>query len=228
MVDQGEWGFDKVKRIAEEGSKASAVASVPPLLKGTLPPGLSAEDMGVDLLSYLTVNRLHAASPVAYRTAVLLGLVTPAADGTPSVPQPDADNIPPVRLPRRRDTIHLDRIIDLLTGPGDHLRAVYLPGGVATQGDADRLASMAFPRIAALLGELGVPARYGISDDIVSALTPAGSRCRATCSPSRARSGWAAVSPCPSARRSPCATGPDRAERPAPWASSSCRDSVSA
>ncbi len=79
-----------------------------------------------------------------------------------------------MRLPRRRDTIHLDRIIDLLTGPGDHLRAVYLPNGVATQGDADRLASMAFPRIAVLLGELGVPARYGISDDIVSALTPAG------------------------------------------------------
>ena len=174
VADQGEWGFDKVKRIAEEGSKASAVASLPPLLRGTLPPGLSAEDMGVDLLSYLTVNRLHAASPVAYRTAVLLGLVTPAADGSPSVPQPDADNTPPVRLPRRRDTIHLDRIIDLLTGPGDHLRAVYLPNGVATQGDADRLASMAFPRIAALLGELGVPARYGISDDIVSALTPAG------------------------------------------------------
>ena len=36
VVDQGEWGFDKVKRIAEEGSKASAVASVPPLLHGHL------------------------------------------------------------------------------------------------------------------------------------------------------------------------------------------------
>ncbi len=93
VADQGEWGFDKVKRIAEEGSKASAVASLPPLLRGTLPPGLSAEDMGVDLLSYLTVNRLHAASPVAYRTAVLL-------DSSPR--RPTAPRACPSRMPTTR------------------------------------------------------------------------------------------------------------------------------
>lgn len=173
-ADQGAFGFEKIARIVEEGKKASAVASLPPLLTGTLPDGLSAEDMGVDLVSFLTVNRLNTASPVAYRTAILLGLITPAADGFVSAPQPDKDGMPPVRLPRRRDTIHLDRIIDLIVDPGEHVKAVYLPNGVTKQADADRLASMAFPRIAALLKELGVPARYGIADDIVDALSPAG------------------------------------------------------
>lgn len=174
VEDPGDLDFDKLRRVIDQAQRLSKLGSLPPLATGQVPDPQVLADMGIDLLTFLTVNRLFAASPVTYRILVLLGLITPAADAEPSPPAPADPAKPPIRLSRRRDRLNLDLLVDLLTDPVKALRSVYAPGGITSQADADLTASILFPRVAALLRELGVPARYGIDSDLADRLTEAG------------------------------------------------------
>ncbi|MEH1028361.1 DUF6603 domain-containing protein [Micromonospora profundi] len=142
-------------------SAVAAVSGLPPALNAgaaNLPP---AEVLAEDLITFLTVNYLQRQHPVAYQVAILLTLLTPAGEPPVSAPMPATGA--PVRLPRSRPQLHLDRLGDLLTDPVGTLRAEYFPDGLATTAAADAAAAKLFPRIAAVLKELGVPALYGLN-----------------------------------------------------------------
>ncbi|WNG48187.1 hypothetical protein F0U60_31660 [Archangium minus] len=127
---------------------------------GQLPAG-TAELLGEDLLTLLTVSYLKGRWPIGYHAASLLGLITPARDNPVSNALPTPS---PVRLPMRRDTLHFDRLGRLLSDPLGHLEAVYAPHGWGDAARADATADLLFPRLEAFLGELGLTAHYGIRE----------------------------------------------------------------
>ena len=163
LVEQGppETLDDLTSALDTAAAAVEAVSGLPPALAAggaNLPP---VDVLARDLVTFLTVNYLQRQHPVAYQVAILLGLVTPAGETPVSPPMPDDGT--PVRLPRSRPELHLDRIGDLLRDPVGTLRAEYFPDGLATTAAADAASAKLFPRIAAVLKELGVPALYGVN-----------------------------------------------------------------
>ncbi|WPB82160.1 DUF6603 domain-containing protein [Archangium violaceum] len=153
-----------VRRLRSSAELVRALTDLLPALTpqlGQLPAG-TAELLGEDLLNLLALTYLKGRWPIGYQAAVLLGLITPARDNPVSLALPSSG--PPVRLPMRRDTLHLDRLGHLLSDPLGHLKAVYAPQGLGDAALADATADLLFPRVAAILRELGLSADYGIRE----------------------------------------------------------------
>ncbi|MFJ8579361.1 DUF6603 domain-containing protein [Micromonospora sp. NPDC093277] len=174
LVEQGppESLEDLTAALDTAAAAVEAVTGLPPALKNAGAAAPPVEVLASDLITFLTVNYLQRRHPVAYRAAILLTLITPADEAPVSVPMPATGA--PVRLPRSRPELHLDRLGDLLHDPVGTLRAAYFPDGLVTRDAADTAAAKLFPRIAALLKELGIPARYGIDTNAQPDLGPVG------------------------------------------------------
>jgi hypothetical protein len=157
--------------VADDAVKAAT--NLPPTLRaGTLPGTPPAELLVDDLLTFVTVDYLRRRRPAVYRGAVLLTLISPAEDEPPGAPIP-ADG-PPVRLPISRPRLRLDRSADLLSDPLGTLRTEYFPDGLETAAAADAAADRLFPRVAALIRDLGFNAVYGIREGDAPDFGPAG------------------------------------------------------
>jgi hypothetical protein len=133
------------------------------------------EQLGRDLVSFLTTEYLSFYHPRLYTTLALLTLVEPAE----AVPLSDAVRFGPeqalVRFPHRRDRLRLDRLPELLGDPAATLKAAYLgPNPLVTPGDARAVTDVLFPRLADWLTTMGVHALYGLKPGSGLDLGPAG------------------------------------------------------
>ncbi|MGN9918386.1 DUF6603 domain-containing protein [Micromonospora palomenae] len=156
--------LDGLRALGEAGGKAfGQIGALPPGLPEGLPPGLPAE-LADDLVDLLVLTYLLRRMPWSIPLLDLLGLVTPAAEAPPSPPMPPGDA--PIRLPRRRDELHLERVVDLVADPGGYLRTLYAPDGVTTPEAVAELSARLLPRLARALRALGLDADQGVRPDV--------------------------------------------------------------
>ncbi|MGW3767097.1 DUF6603 domain-containing protein [Actinomadura verrucosospora] len=163
-----------IKAFQKLGEAAGPLKALPPKVGGEVPDALFDAMLG-DLLNHLPAAYLARRARWTLPAAVLLGIVTPAADqAEPGPPMPPGDN--PIRLPRRRTEVHPDRLIDLLSDPGAYFRALYVPDGLDTPEAVDRAAARILPRAAELLRGLGLDAACGVRPGVGPDLGPDGAR----------------------------------------------------
>lgn len=137
--------FTAIRALSEAGGAAQAF-----------------ESLGEDLVQLLLGFHIGDKYPLLYHLSVLLTLIEPAENMTPTAPVIDASgNIR--RGPIVYPAFHLDRLSQLFQDPISLLKAEYV-NGLATVADSNAMADKLFPRVGAVLNALGVPNRYGILD----------------------------------------------------------------
>ncbi|MGW1061637.1 DUF6603 domain-containing protein [Micromonospora rubida] len=152
----------ELKKIATAaGTAFGQVGTLPPTLRGKLPPvdGLP-EALADDLVDHLILTYLLRRAPWTVPLLTLLGLVTPGPELPASPPVPAGDA--PIRLPRHRDELHLERLVELVADPGGYLKDLYAPAGWDTPEAVEELAARLLPRLAATLRAFGVDAAHGV------------------------------------------------------------------
>ncbi|MFF3868049.1 DUF6603 domain-containing protein [Micromonospora sp. NPDC001898] len=156
----------ELKKIATAaGTAFGQVGTLPPTVRGKLPPvdGLP-EALVDDLVDHLILTYLLRRAPWTVPLLTLLGLVTPGVELPPSPPMPAGDA--PIRLPRHRDELHLERLVELVADPGGYLKDLYAPAGWDTPEAVEELAARLLPRLAATLRAFGVDAAHGVRPGI--------------------------------------------------------------
>ncbi|WP_328345614.1 DUF6603 domain-containing protein [Micromonospora sp. NBC_00421] len=147
------------------GTAFGQVGTLPPAVRGKLPPSAGLpEALADDLVDHLILTYLLHRAPWTVPLLTLLGLVTPGVELPASPPMPAGDA--PVRLPRHRDELHLERLVELVADPGGYLRGLYAPAGWETPEAVDALAARLLPRLAATLRAFGVDAAHGVRPGI--------------------------------------------------------------
>jgi hypothetical protein len=119
------------------------------------------QGIGEDLVQLLVTRHVADAHPLLFRIGALLTVVEPAGEAAPTAPVVVGDEV--LRLPMGIARIHPSRLVALLRDPVALLKAEYV-NSLATVADADAMADKLFPRVAALLTQLGVPWMYGLND----------------------------------------------------------------
>jgi hypothetical protein len=143
--------FDAIARVLETLDRAIGAARGLASMRGA-----AYASYGADLLGWLTALYLAAEHSIAYRTAVLLGLVEfEQVTGL-------SEQGVLVRLPFERARFRFDKVAALLDDPVAAIRADYVPNGLPTAAEADAASDKLFPRVAGLLRALDVPRRYGV------------------------------------------------------------------
>ena len=145
----------------------NAVAALNDLLM--TPPDPRLKELGRDLLSFAVTTYLLLDHPVLYRALVVLTVIEPTDIEIVVDPQ-DAQRL--LRLPHRRPVFRPGQIPALIRDPLEVLQNEYLgPRGTPsrddplnTKEDARQLSNKLFPRVAALLNQMGVAAAYGVKD----------------------------------------------------------------
>ena len=117
--------------------------------------------IGEDIIANLFDLYLQANNPLLHRMLILIGLLTPADENTPSA-HIENSNGKPIRFPFARSEMHLDRIKDMINNPFQHLKSIYLPNGSLINGtDVSHTANLLFPRLAAIMSGLGINSSWG-------------------------------------------------------------------
>ena len=120
------------------------------------------EQLGEDLLAWLTDRYLSTAHPLAYGIGVLLTLVTPQANAPQQPPVTSASG-QVLRAAYQLPSLNLDKIGALLRDPQTFLRGVYLTAGsLVTPTAVTAFADALFPVIADALNGFGIGASYGL------------------------------------------------------------------
>ncbi|MBM0229175.1 hypothetical protein, partial [Micromonospora sp. ATA51] len=147
--------LDGLRTLGEAIGKVFGQIGALPSVQNGLPdvPGLPAE-LADDLVDLLVLTYLLRRAPWSIPVLDLLGLVDPAAASQPSAPMPPGDA--PIRLPRRRDELHLERVVDLVHDPGGYFRERYAPAGWETpEGVAELSDELHLERVVDLVHDPG-------------------------------------------------------------------------
>jgi hypothetical protein len=123
--------------------------------------GPAFQDIGAELVQSLITRHLASAHPLLFQLAVMATVIEPAGDAEPTTAVVVGED--ELRLPMEIDRIHPKRLVDLLRDPVAVLKTQYV-NGLATVDDANAMADRLFPRVAAVLKQLGVPCIYGLHD----------------------------------------------------------------
>ena len=116
------------------------------------------EQIGQDLIEFLTVHYLQTWHPFVYSLAVLLTLIQPAEE----VPFTEAIG-EGLAFPPKRPRLKLARLSKLLNDPVGLLKTAYVPfATLQTAEQAQQVTDKLFPRLGRVLGELGWNYLYGI------------------------------------------------------------------
>jgi hypothetical protein len=156
LASQPALSFDSFRAVLEASRSAHALISA---LSDQRSPVDAVQGLGADLVSLLTTAWLNQQSPVARDIAVLLTLIKPAADQDFQITTSAAGDL--VRAAFRIDRFQLGRLADLLGAPEATLRTDYV-NPLTTDAEAAAVASKLFPRLQAILRDLGVSCRFGI------------------------------------------------------------------
>jgi len=153
--------LDGLGKLAEAVGKVFGKINELPSVKNGLPdvPGLPAE-LADDLVDLLVLTYLTRRAPWSLPVLDLLGLLDPATANPPSPPMPPGDA--PIRLPKRRDELRLDRVVDLVRDPEGYFRALYAPDGWSTPEGVAELSARLLPRLARALRAFGLDADQGV------------------------------------------------------------------
>lgn len=135
---------------------------------------LGFDRLASELIEFLLINYLVERFPAGYVLGLLTTLISTTDAGVPSELVVDQVTANLVRHPSLRPRLHLERIPKLLQPPFNLLRAEYLPNNLATYDDAQVAASRLFPRLAALLGLMGIHTISGLNSTIGVSLGPGG------------------------------------------------------
>ncbi|GAB3154415.1 hypothetical protein GCM10027290_48870 [Micromonospora sonneratiae] len=167
MVDHRLNSLGNLIKVGEAAAKAyEQLGALPPAVQNNWPDieGLP-EELADDLLDFLILTYLRRRVPWSVPLLVLLGLATPATEQkVASLPMPIGDA--PIRLPRRRDELHLERIADLISDPGKHFKDLYAQQGTKTPEAVEAMAARLMPRLAYVLRAFGVDAGHGVRPGI--------------------------------------------------------------
>ena len=142
------------------GQAVDAVRTLRQTFAGLGLPTEALDKVVRGLLSYLTVGYLYARHQRLYRLMALLTLI----EGAPpllasSVAAAGGDLL---YVPVEREEVRWDRLPALLADPVARLRETYVGSRtLANHVEAQEIADLLFPRLAALLESLGVGAVYG-------------------------------------------------------------------
>lgn len=133
--------------LDEAGTAVEAVSQVVAKMAELDPATIDPEQLLGDLLSFLTVKYLFTHAPVAYDLAALLSLIRVSEDGDKPFPRAEFAQLPA-----------------LISDPAGLLSDYYLgPGGLAGLQSAEQARQASdrlMPRLAAILGRLGLNAHY--------------------------------------------------------------------
>jgi hypothetical protein len=124
--------------------------------------GLGKDRLGEfakDALKYIITLYISIKYPLFYHSAVLLTIIK-AQDRLEPIAEPDGNII---RRPTIFPAFEPGRIPALFSDPISLLKEEYFPNGLQTDKDAVNAANRLFPRIAALLNELGVTTVLGFN-----------------------------------------------------------------
>ena len=163
IADAPPESFTGIVALLQASSNLFAVVRA---LGHTRTPALAR--LGSDIVALLTGNYVRAEHPLLYRFSALLTLVEPVGE-TPPMAGVSVDG-QVVRAPFAYARIRFDRLSALMHDPAGTLRLAYLARDLATVADANATADALFPRIGAILTELGVIWSYGIPDEDLAML----------------------------------------------------------
>jgi len=123
-------------------------------------PGL--DQLGEDLLAWMTDQYLETTHPLAHGIGTLLTLLTPQARAPQQPPVIDSSG-QTVRSTYQVPSIHLNRLGTLLRDPTGFLRNVYIAGGtLASPSAVNAMADTLFPVVTDALNIFGLNANYGL------------------------------------------------------------------
>ena len=154
-LDPAENPLESIAHFAAALSKAdAAIRSV--IALSTVGSGSALDQLGEDLLGFLTVEYLRARAPALVPLFILLTLLrVKRVDAIP----PDGST-PFLRDPHSAISFNPGRLVSLLQDPVAELKAEYPLEG--DQSDLDKIADKLFLRIADLGQTLGLPVFYGL------------------------------------------------------------------
>lgn len=157
LATQESPSFDSVLTVLQ---KSASVFDALRALDAAGGPTAALAGLGRDLADVLVCQWLLQSFPVIHHIATLLTLIQPESEQNfAQVQNPDGTV---VRYAYRIERPRLDRIATLLRDPVGTLRAAYATP-LLTGADADAMADALFPKVVALLRELGISCRYGIN-----------------------------------------------------------------
>ena len=119
------------------------------------------EQLGADLWSWVAPTYLRVQFPLFYELAALLTVVASPSDLEPTA-QVTAPDGSVVRAASAWPQLDLTRFFNLLQSPTEFLRTAYLKGAPLTSANLANTVDRVFPRLAALLSELGMRCIYGM------------------------------------------------------------------
>jgi hypothetical protein len=129
---------------------------------GVQPPP-QFNNIAKDVIALLFTTYLQGKHPVIYRLGVVLGFIRALEEPPLGDAVVDANSGAIIRYPHLQPEFRFDQIAKILKDPIGYLKTEYLDDrNLDTAEDAKKAADKLFPRLGALLSELGFDVVYGI------------------------------------------------------------------
>jgi hypothetical protein len=145
--------WDTLSNLLQIGRQLQGLLADLRQFAATADPGKAAATLPDEIMSLLLATWLRREHPVLFRVGAGLGVVDARETGAtdPAIVVNDVV----ARYPRSRDAFRFDAVGSLLTNPGNTLKQLYFPNGLATAPDV-RAAEQLFSALSLLADALGL------------------------------------------------------------------------